>query len=1252
MLPKTDNYHLRVDTVGKEFVRIQLIKTHTPEPPLEEHVLVKTPGIRFAGFFGRGFFLFPTVTDKIIKIDRGNISPGLLGTFQFWYTGENTFEVPSDDDHIALSLGKNWPVNTALLHNGAQQVDIPVEGQTVKDELQLSSNVPFFQNTPYPFRMFGTNFGYITEENLPFFYETAKESLFAVNKGSVTEAGFTTKQVLAASFTTFNHPLVRQLQQTLHDFGTPALMNRLTEALPLVDDRYYANYYYNYYGNLYLGYHIAGDNQALGTIERLFEAEFDPRGDSVIGPAARPTNEFAYGAPFGVYNWELFFHLPMMIAEKLKQNLDFETALKWYHYVFDPKQTLNTYEQTKRFVANLPVGARFWNFLPFFANMEVTDSLAETLGLRQTSSTDQRTQLAQIIDDWKHNPFKPHLIARQRIAAYQKFVVMRYLDNLIQWGDTLFRQDSFEAINQATQLYILADDILGQKPQEIDSLAKPQRLTFRELAAKGLDVFSNAIVEVEYQIVANQSYIKSNTLDPQDSSALPIRSIALRSFFFMIPRNDFLDSFWDTVADRLFKIRNSMNIDGVKRQLALFQPPINPALLVAAAAAGLDLSSVVAQLNTPLPHYRFNVWIQKAVDLCNELKAFGAEMLAALEKKDAEALQLLRQGHEIKMLQLARKVKEDQVREAEGNITALELQRAIAEDRRDEYHNREKISSNERQQNSSTSTASTLDTIAGGIHTVSALFAAIPDSDTGMVGPFPLISAKLKIGGALMNAANATATGLSTVAGVYRNNATLAGFQAGYERRWEDWKLQERQANKEITQINQQIAVANIRLQIANQELDNQDTQIDQSQEVLDFLKSKFTNKDLYSFMVTQLSRTFQQVYQLAFDAAKTAERTLQFELGVEDTYVQFSYQDSLHQGLLAGEKLIQDLRRMEVGYLERYKREYEIQKPISLAFIDGAALQDLRDNGICEFVLPEILFDLDFPGQYFRRIKTVRLTIPCVTGPHTSVSAKLTLLSSTFRKDAKAPDASKYAQNSLDDPRFVQDPVGIQAIATSTGQNDAGLFELNFRDERYLPFEGAGAKSSWRLELPTASRQFDYQTISDVVIQLSYTAREGGGQLKTAAEKNISQRLNQMLNLLAAQNASLVRAFSMRREFPDVFHKLLATPLSPPAPTTMTVVPEHFPYVIRQQGFTLTVQSVKVIIEPKLGKAAPAGTTISVCTDSAGTTPLATQTLLQRVPSQDLFLQQVSKNPPQAVTPLVLDDVEDIVLEFNYTVA
>ena len=45
------------------------------------------------------------------------------------------------------------------------------------------------------------------------------------------------------------------------------------------------------------------------------------------------------------------------------------------------------------------------------------------------------------------------------------------------------------------------------------------------------------------------------------------------------PRNENLMAFWDTVADRLYKIRNSLNIEGVKRTLALFAPPIDPGML-------------------------------------------------------------------------------------------------------------------------------------------------------------------------------------------------------------------------------------------------------------------------------------------------------------------------------------------------------------------------------------------------------------------------------------------------------------------------------------------------------------------------------------------------------------------------------------------------------------------------------------------------------------------------------------------------
>jgi hypothetical protein len=68
------------------------------------------------------------------------------------------------------------------------------------------------------------------------------------------------------------------------------------------------------------------------------------------------------------------------------------------------------------------------------------------------------------------------------------------------------------------------------------------------------------------------------------------------------------------------------------RQLPLFQPPIDPALLVRAASAGMDLSSAVSDLYAPLPHYRFTVRVQKAQEVCQELKSLGGALLYALEK--------------------------------------------------------------------------------------------------------------------------------------------------------------------------------------------------------------------------------------------------------------------------------------------------------------------------------------------------------------------------------------------------------------------------------------------------------------------------------------------------------------------------------------------------------------------------------------------------------------------------------------------
>jgi hypothetical protein len=280
----------------------------------------------------------------------------------------------------------------------------------------------------------------------------------------------------------------------------------------------------------------------------------------------------------------------------------------------------------------------------------------------------------KLLDAWKANPFKPHLIARWRTSAYAKTVVMKYLNNLIAWGDQLFRRDIMESLNEAAQLYVLAAEILGSRPTALPERAEPEALTFAGIDEK----------EDSWCIpVPISRWIPPNSGNGEDGSrTLPDPSTMC---YFCFPANDKLLGYWDQVADRLFKIRHCMNIEGIVRKLPLFAPPIDPALLVRATHYGLDLDSVLNDLSAPTPHYRFHVMVQKAIDLCNELKAVGGLLLSVLEKRDAEALALLRTGHEVKMLERMDDVRKAQIDDAQQQIRITESARNVAVERYKNY---------------------------------------------------------------------------------------------------------------------------------------------------------------------------------------------------------------------------------------------------------------------------------------------------------------------------------------------------------------------------------------------------------------------------------------------------------------------------------------------------------------------------------------------------------------------------------------
>jgi hypothetical protein len=91
----------------------------------------------------------------------------------------------------------------------------------------------------------------------------------------------------------------------------------------------------------------------------------------------------------------------------------------------------------------------------------------------------------------------------------------------------------------------------------------------------------------------------------------------------------------------------------------------------------------------------------------------------------------------------------------------------------------------------------------------------------------------------------------------------------------------------------------------------------------------------------------------------------------------------------------------MEALYLEKNLREFEITKSISMFRLNPMAVMQLRETGTCNIELNEELFDVDYPGHYLRRIKSVSLTIPCVVGPYASVNWISRLLNHSTRVDS-----------------------------------------------------------------------------------------------------------------------------------------------------------------------------------------------------------------------------------------------------------
>lgn len=837
---------------------------------------------------------------------------------------------------------------------------------------------------------------------------------------------------------------------------------------------------------------------------------------------------FERGGAYSQYHWELFLYAPMRTWSELLKNQQFAEAEAFLKTVANI-----TASGVSPSGAPLSLSERVWQFAPFLTDDGLR--IQNALGLLMYTGTDpaklqDKAKVQATIQDWMGDPFNPHLIARGRITAYKQAVMLECCRHYLAAADFEFGRYTMESIPRALQYLIIVIKVLG--PNRPGPVRKPARVapeTYHMLTVKGylspFSSFSLALGDLETELPFTHSV---PTLAGSTGSTSSIQSM-----YFCLPPNDEWGRIWDSVADRLFKIRHCMNIDGIVQELPLFPEPIDPRLLVEARAKGLSISSILNDFRGSLPHQDFSIRFEKAMRAVEDLGRFAQRFETLVEKGEAEGLAQMRVEQESAWLKdYLRRELVQAIAHQTKQREAVEKTRASTQARIDYYDaqlNRGLVE-DEKLQRSALQVARGFEEKSQGAEVQANVLSMIPQTHAQGA------ASGTSFGGQQLALAARAFSAFHHAQGTQASHdSSMAALNALWERRRDEWAFLRTQAMLDLQRIDVELLAARIQEDVATLRLENHDKTTANTQAVLDFYRNRFFTADKYSSAAEDLYPDYFALFQLAYQYAREAEACCRFQFGLTDlNVIQFNYWSDAKKGLLAGERLLLALKQLERRYLEVDRREFEIKRDISLVMLDPVAFIELKQTGHCEFEIPESFFDADYPGQFMRRLRGASMTIPCVVGRYTSVNCVLTLLKNKTRVTSD-PGAAYEEDLTQPDPRFVTTfAATTQSIATSHAQNDSGLFDTEGRDGRYLPFRGAGVASRWRIDLPIDTNAIDRHSLADILLHFPYTARAGGARLEAAA------RLAREKALKDANGIPQRRLFMASNESRDAWHRFL----------------------------------------------------------------------------------------------------------------
>ncbi|WP_324656822.1 Tc toxin subunit A-related protein [Bacillus cereus] len=703
----------------------------------------------------------------------------------------------------------------------------------------------------------------------------------------------------------------------------------------------------------------------------------------------------AFYGPYGMYIWEIFFHIPFLTAVRFQTEQRYELAERWFKFIFN---STGYRDEDGNLLTDNKGNVRYWNVIP----------------LQEDKEWDETLSMATV---------DPDEIAMADPMQYKLAVFIHTLDFLISRGDNLYRMLERDTLTEAKMYYIQANQLLGSRPEIRMNNSWPNP-TLKDKA-------------------------DAMTADPTRShlDATPISGLQLflqkENGHYLPPYNEELLAFWDKIELRLYNLRHNLSLDGQPLYLPLFAEPQNPRDLQIQHHLGDGLGGSTGLNQSYQSVYRFPIVMDKARTAVNSVMQFGNTLENALEKQDAEAVSLLFQSQQRTVLKQTRDIQEKNLASLQASLEATMAAKVGAESRRKHYAGLAKNWMSTNETNSLVLRTTSATAYAGSI---------IPMTIAGALDMAPNVFGLANGGSKWGAAVNAVAKGMQVAADVLDRSANIIDISENYRRRREEWILQRDMAENEVEQLDSQISALQEQVNMANKQLVLAEMEQAHAQAVYEFQSTQFTGLALYNWMVGRLSSLYYQMYDATLPLCLMAKNALEKEIGNDKTTGVFALPawNDLYQGLLAGEMLMVELQKLDNLWMEENERGMEAVKTVSLdtlvrknneafTFVDmvrnvlnGEKPDSINgvnvqwQNSIFSATLDLSYLGLDNSynqAEKTRRIKNLAVTLPTLLGPYQDVEATLSL--------------------------------GGETVALSHGVDDSGLFITDLNDSRFLPFEG-----------------------------------------------------------------------------------------------------------------------------------------------------------------------------------------------------